>query len=157
MKKPSKFTQFANQASKITGRSYTFVIAISVVLLWAVSGPLFGFSDTWQLIIGTITTIVTFLMVFLIQNTQNRDTEAIQIKLDELLRSTGPADIQFMDMEEMEEEELEKFRKRFIQMAREAREKGTNVEIREKDIPNEADPNSNSEWVAKEVEAEDRE
>jgi len=90
MKRPhvrSKFTHFAKWASHATGRPVTFIGAALIIVLWAVTGPLFGFNDTWQLVINTSTTIITFLMVFLIQNTQNRDSEAMQIKLDELIRS----------------------------------------------------------------------
>src|SRR5712675_65887 len=90
-KEPSRVSKFfgdlANRTSLAAGRASTFILAAGVVIVWAVSGPLFGFSDTWQLVINTGTTIVTFLMVFLIQNTQNRDSEAIQVKLDELIRS----------------------------------------------------------------------
>ena len=100
------FTKFANTVSKWAGRPIAFVICISVVVLWGVSGPLFGFSDTWQLIINTSTTIVTFLMVFLIQNTQNRDNAALQAKLDELIR-VGDSDNEFIGIEHLTDEELE--------------------------------------------------
>jgi low affinity Fe/Cu permease len=105
----------------------TFCLAAAVIMLWLVTGPMFGYSDTWQLIINTGTTIVTFLMVFLIQNTQNRDTAAIQVKLDELIRVTQGHNA-LMDLEELEEAELEEFRRRYQQLAAKARElmdKGT--------------------------------
>jgi low affinity Fe/Cu permease len=96
-------------------------VAVGVIAAWIITGPLFGFSDTWQLVINTGTTIVTFLMVFLIQNTQNRDTEAIHIKLDELIRATQGAHNALLDLEEMEERELDGFRARYMALAREAR------------------------------------
>jgi low affinity Fe/Cu permease len=97
------------------------MLAVLVVLAWLVTGPLFGFSDTWQLVINTGTTIVTFLMVFLIQNTQNRDTEAMQIKLDELIRATQGANNRLLDLEELEDRELEAFRNRYESLAETAR------------------------------------
>jgi len=97
------------------------MLAVAVVLAWIVSGPLFGFSDTWQLVINTGTTIITFLMVFLIQNTQNRDTEAMQIKLDELIRATQGANNRLLDLEELEDRELEAFRSRYESLAETAR------------------------------------
>jgi low affinity Fe/Cu permease len=98
-----------------------FAVALGVIAAWVISGPIFHFSDTWQLVINTATTIVTFLMVFLIQNTQNRDTEAIQIKLDELIRATRGADNTLLDLEELEEEQLDQFRSHYEMLAREAR------------------------------------
>jgi low affinity Fe/Cu permease len=95
--------------------------ALATLLIWAASGPLFGFSDTWQLVINTGTTIVTFLMVFLIQNTQNREATAVQLKLDELIRSSKDAEDSLMDLEELEEEELERLRAGYEVMARNAR------------------------------------
>lgn len=118
---PRTFSRFAKWAARITGRTSSFSIAVSVILVWLVTGPLFGFSDTWQLIINTATTIITFLMVFLIQNTQNRDTEAIQIKLDELIRSTHGAHNALLDLEELEEDTLDKFRDQYEALARKAR------------------------------------
>jgi low affinity Fe/Cu permease len=103
------FTQFANAASHAAGRAITFVLALLVILVWAVTGPIFGFSDTWQLIINTGTTIVTFLMVFLIQNSQNRDSAAIQVKLDELIR-TGHVRNAYVGIEHLSDEELEELR-----------------------------------------------
>jgi low affinity Fe/Cu permease len=100
------FTRFANATAKFTGRPIAFVTCISLVVLWAVTGPLFGFSDTWQLVINTSTTIVTFLMVFLIQNTQNRDNAALQAKLDELIKMSD-ADNAFIGIEHLTDEELE--------------------------------------------------
>jgi low affinity Fe/Cu permease len=101
------FTDFAGTVSKWTGRPLAFTLCCALVILWAVSGPLFGFSDTWQLVINTTTTIVTFLMVFLIQNTQNRDNAAIQAKLDEIIR-VGDSDNKFIGIEHLSDEELEK-------------------------------------------------
>ncbi|WP_244849407.1 low affinity iron permease family protein [Caballeronia sp. SL2Y3] len=119
--KKSWFLRFSNALSQITGRASTFVIAVVLVIAWAVSGPLFHFSDTWQLVINTSTTIVTFLMVFLIQNTQNRDTAAMQIKLDELIRATERAHNALLDLEELDEKQLTAFRKRYEKLAEEAR------------------------------------
>lgn len=99
------FRIFSTKISQATGSAYTFVIAILVVVLWATTGPMFDYSDTWQLIINTGTTIVTFLMVFLIQNTQNRDSKAMQLKLDELIRATTARDA-FVDLEDLSDEEL---------------------------------------------------
>jgi low affinity Fe/Cu permease len=100
------FAHFANATSKVTGRPLTFIVCLMLVAVWAISGPAFGFSDTWQLVINTSTTIITFLMVFLIQNTQNRDNAAIQAKLDELVRS-GASDNKFIGIEHLSDEELE--------------------------------------------------
>jgi low affinity Fe/Cu permease len=123
-----RFMKFAKWASWGTGHPVAFVTAVAVVAVWAVTGPLFGFSDTWQLVINTGTTIVTFLMVFLIQNTQNRDTAAIQIKLDELIRALEGAENSLLDMEEMEDSDLERIRQEYEDLAavarRELRKKG---------------------------------
>jgi len=119
--KSSWYANFAKTAARFCGRPRTFTLAVAVIVVWAVSGPLFGFSDTWQLVINTGTTIVTFLMVFLIQNTQNRDTEAMQIKLDELIRATRGAHNALLDLEELEEKELEDFRRRYQALAQQAR------------------------------------
>ncbi|QDA58331.1 low affinity iron permease family protein [Thermomonas aquatica] len=116
------FTRFANAASRFAGSPLSFVLALLVVLAWIVTGPLFGFSDTWQLVINTGTTIVTFLMVFLIQNSQNRDARALQIKLDELIRATRGAHNSLLDLEELEERELQTFQDRYEALARRARE-----------------------------------
>ncbi|WP_305910071.1 low affinity iron permease family protein [Methylomarinum sp. Ch1-1] len=120
-----RFDHFARFASRLAGRPLAFSVAMLVILSWVVTGPLFGFSDTWQLIINTATTIVTFLMVFLIQHTQNRDTEALQVKLDELIRSIDGANNALLDLEEMEERELTVLRKQYSELASSAR-KGLN-------------------------------
>ena len=116
------FNRVAKGAARFTGRPACFAIALGIVLTWIVTGPIFGFSDTWQLVINTGTTIVTFLMVFLIQNSQNRDTEAIQLKLDELIRATRGAHNALLDLEELEEAELDGFRSRYTALARAARD-----------------------------------
>ena len=105
----------------MTGRPVTFIIALGVIVTWLISGPIFGFSDTWQLIINTGTTIITFLMVFLIQNSQNRHTQAIQIKLDELIRATQGAHVALLDLEELSDEELTKIREDYECLAEKAR------------------------------------
>jgi low affinity Fe/Cu permease len=119
--KTSVFTRFAKWASRAVGRPSAFAIALGALLLWAISGPFFGFSDTWQLIINTGTTIVTFLMVFLIQNTQNRDAEAMHVKLDELIRSNKGAHNALLDLEDLEEEELDRIRADYEALAVRAR------------------------------------
>lgn len=115
--KPSFFTRFAKHAATITGKPATFVCAVLIIITWAFLGPFFGFSDTWQLVINTGTTIITFLMVFLIQNTQNRDGEAVQIKLDELIRSIKGARNQMMNLEEMDEKQLDAIRMEYLELA----------------------------------------
>ncbi len=120
-KSKSWFTRFAKWTAHATGRPSAFGIAVAIILIWLLTGPLFRFSDTWQLVINTGTTIVTFLMVFLIQNTQNRDSEAIQVKLDELIRTTQGAHNAFLDLEELEEAELDRIRARFQGLAERAR------------------------------------
>jgi low affinity Fe/Cu permease len=121
MREVTWYSRFAKNASRFCGRPRTFAGAVAIILIWMLSGPLFSFSDTWQLVINTSTTIVTFLMVFLIQNTQNRDTEAIQIKLDELIRATQGAHNALLDLEELEEENLEAFRAKYQTLAKAAR------------------------------------
>ena len=115
------FTRIANAGSRFAGSPASFMLALAVVLGWAVSGPLFKFSDTWQLVINTGTTIVTFLMVFLIQSSQNRDSRALQIKLDELIRATNGARNDLLDLEDMEDTELDQVRHPYVALAREAR------------------------------------
>lgn len=121
MDRSSWYSRFAKVASHFCGRPRVFVIAVAVIVVWVVTGPLFHFSDTWQLVINTGTTIVTFLMVFLIQNTQTRDTEAIQIKLDELIRSTKGAHNALLDLEELEDEHIDAFRAKYEALASSAR------------------------------------
>ena len=120
-KSRSRFTRFAKWTARISGRPVTFMIAVVVILAWVITGPIFGFSDTWQLVINTGTTIVTFLMVFLIQNTQNRDSETVQIKLDELIRAVKGAHNALLDLEELEDEELDRMRAYYERIAERAR------------------------------------
>lgn len=118
------FTRFAKWAAHWTGQPIAFLLAADVILVWILSGPIFGFSDTWQLVINTGTTVITFLMVFLIQNTQNRDTKALQLKLDELIFVMAKANNSLLDLEEMDEKELDKVRDRYEGMAAQARKDG---------------------------------
>ncbi|MDQ1061412.1 low affinity Fe/Cu permease [Stenotrophomonas sp. SORGH_AS282] len=120
MKLRSVFNLVAKKASYAAGTPWTFLGAVSIVLIWALSGPVFKFNDTWQLVINTGTTIITFLMVFLIQHSQNADTAAIQIKLDELIRVTAEANNELLDLEELDEERLEEIRRTYEQIARDA-------------------------------------
>jgi low affinity Fe/Cu permease len=115
------YSGFSKGAARFCGRPRVFVLAVAVIVMWIATGPVFGFSDTWQLVINTGTTIVTFLMVFLIQNTQNRDTQAIQVKLDELIRATQGAHNALLDLEELDEELLDAFRRRYQALASTAR------------------------------------
>jgi low affinity Fe/Cu permease len=117
----SQFTRLTKWTAHATGRPLTFILAVSIILIWAFTGPLFGFSDTWQLVINTGTTVITFLMVFLIQSTQNRDAEAVQVKLDEIIRAIGNAKNELLDLEELEEEDLSRIRETYRELARNAR------------------------------------
>ena len=117
-----QYSNFAKAVARVCGRPSVFLIALATIVVWGLTGPVFGYSDTWQLVINTGTTIVSFLMVFVIQNTQMRDTEAMQVKLDELIRATKGAHLALLDLEELEENELEKFKQRYLALARKARE-----------------------------------
>jgi low affinity Fe/Cu permease len=119
-KSPSWFTSFAKVTARQTGRPGTFVLAVAVIVVWAITGPVFHWSDTWQLIVNTGTTIITFLMVFLIQSTQNRDAVAVQVKLDELLRISAGHNV-LMALEELEQGELERIRAVYTRLAADAR------------------------------------
>ena len=121
MHNSSWYSRFAKRAAYFCGRPKVFMLALAVIVGWAVTGPLFAFGDTWQLVINTGTTIITFLMVFLIQNTQTRDTEAMQVKLDELIRATRGAHNALLDLEELEDDKLDAFRKRYQALASAAR------------------------------------
>ncbi len=116
------FTRFARRTSRAAGHPATFGVAVGIILIWAVTGPLFRYSDSWQLVINTGTTIITFLMVFLIQNTQNRDSQAMQIKLDELIRASKGAHNAIIELEELSDKQLDMFRRRYQELARLARE-----------------------------------
>jgi low affinity Fe/Cu permease len=120
-KSGSWFNHFAKAISRAAGRPGAFMLAVGVILTWLATGPVFGFSDSWQLVVNTGTTIITFLMVFIIQNTQNRDTEALQVKLDELLRVIPGAHNALLDLEELEERELDKIRASYALLAERAR------------------------------------
>ena len=122
MHRGSLFDRFARRGASFAGHPMAFAAAVLLILVWLVSGPIFGFSNTWQLVINTATTIVTFLMVFVIQNTQNRDGEAVQIKLDELIRALEGAHNSLLDLEELSEHELATFRKKYLELARAARD-----------------------------------
>ncbi|TCR68230.1 low affinity iron permease family protein [Bosea sp. BK604] len=119
--KASLFTRLAQAVSSWTGKPITFFVAVGLIVVWALSGPIFGFNDTWQLVINTSTTIITFLMVFIIQNSQNRDTAAMQIKLDELIVRLEGAREELLDLEELDEEDLVVIRRDFCKRASKAR------------------------------------
>ena len=124
------FDKLAQATARITGRGYTFAIMVAVVVVWAVSGPIFGFTDTWQLVINTGTTIITFLMVFLIQNTQNRDTDAMQVKLDELIRVTEGARLALLNLEDLKAEQLEQVKDGFLELGRKHKDESLETEQR---------------------------
>ena len=121
MNKKTAYSRFAKAAAHFCGQPRVFTLAVGIIALWITTGPMFHFSDTWQLVINTGTTIITFLMVFLIQNTQNRDTEAIQLKLDELIRATKGAHNMLLDLEELEQEQLDEFKLKYQTLAEMAR------------------------------------
>jgi len=118
------FRVFARNSSRVLGSAWAFCGAILIIIVWALTGPTFHFSDTWQLIINTGTTIVTFLMVFLIQNTQNRDAKAMHLKLDEIIRALKGARNQLVDLEKLSDEELNKLEKQFEQLRKKAEHDG---------------------------------
>lgn len=132
MEHTSWFTRFARRTSVAMGKPITFLLSIAVVVLWAACGPLVRYSDTWQLGINTATTIITFWMVFVIQSSQNRDTEAIQIKLDELIKAQELADNSLLDLELLEDKELDALRDAYCKLAREKRGRKRATEGREK-------------------------
>ena len=117
----SLFHTFANRTAWLSGHAATFVAAVAIIVIWAVTGPIFRYSDTWQLVINTGTTIITFLMVFLIQNTQNRESIAVQVKLDEIIRALEGAHNALLDLEDLDDKELDAIHKRYIAMAEQAR------------------------------------
>ena len=121
MKSKTWFGRLAKTTSRATGRPLAFFAAVAVIVIWAATGPIFHFSDTWQLVINTGTTIITFLMVFLIQNGQNRDAEATQVKLDELIRAVEGAHNALLDLEDLEEEDLDRIREPYSKLAKAAR------------------------------------
>ena len=124
MQHRSLFGRFARAVAEHAGHPATFTVALLVIVVWALSGPAFGFSDTWQLVINTSTTIVTFLMVFLIQNTQNREGRAVQVKLDELIRAVEFAHNAMLDLEELDDKDLKYLKEHYEQLAKEARARG---------------------------------
>ena len=128
------FVHFAQWVSHATGRPIAFLLALSSIVIWAMLGPLFGFSDTWQLVINTATTIITFLMVFVIQNTQNRDTAAMHIKIDELIRVTQKARNTLLDLEELDDKTLDLLRKDYEKLARKAKTQ-TRTPLRAEEVP----------------------
>lgn len=117
MKKKSFFDNFSSKVTKITGRPVAFFTALGIVIIWGLSGPLFGYSDTWQLVINTSTTIITFLMVFVIQQSQNKDTMAMQLKLNELIAANKEASNRLIDIEDLSEAELNTLKKFYIKLA----------------------------------------
>jgi low affinity Fe/Cu permease len=129
MRATSRFGRLARLTAHAMGQPAAFGTALAIIILWAISGPIFGFSDTWQLIINTGTTIITFLMVFIIQNTQNRDAEAMHIKLDELIRAMDQAQNALLNLEELEEEDLERIRADYLRLAEHAR-----IKLRDGDV-----------------------
>ncbi len=134
------FRRFAETTSRQAGKPLAFILAVGLVIAWAATGPLFDYGDTWQLVINTSTTIITFLMVFLIQNSQNRDTGALQIKLDELIR-TSKAHNALLDLEELDDEDLERIRKHYFKLAKSARDSIDTIEQDAQDLHNDDEGN----------------
>jgi low affinity Fe/Cu permease len=128
---PNWYTRLTRSLSRASGRQGAFLVALLLIVIWAVTGPIFGFSDTWQLVINTGTTIITFLMVFLIQNTQNRDTEALQVKLDELIRVTEGAQNALLDLEDLDETNIEEIRAKYEKLAEIARSRIPEEDVQE--------------------------
>jgi len=142
-----RFRKFSNVVSEVTGTSWAFIMALAVIAVWAVTGPMFHFSDTWQLIINTGTTIVTFLMVFLIQNTQNRDARAVHLKLDELLRAVEGARTSLVDLENCTDEELSRLQAAFQRLKeREAPDLTDFVEEMEAEVAEEIEERREGQW-----------
>jgi low affinity Fe/Cu permease len=133
------FTRFAKRAARSTGQPLAFILAAGIIIVWAATGPIFHFSDTWQLVINTGTTVITFLTVFLIQNTQNRDSLAIHLKLDELIRSHKGAHTALLNLEELSTEELDRFQRFYLQIAEKARQQlrdgGDDTDVPRMSIP----------------------
>jgi low affinity Fe/Cu permease len=132
------FRQFARTVVRASGHPMTFGIAVAIIVIWALTGPLFHFGNTWLLVIDTVANIITFLMIFLIRNAQNRESEAVQLKLDELIRATKAATNSLLDIEELSEEELDRIKSRFERLARKARDKsvaGPAQSVRQEDSP----------------------
>lgn len=136
-KKSSPFSNFARKTARAAGHPVVFALAVGVIVLWLITGPMFGFSDTWQLIINTGTTIITFLMVFVIQNTQNRDSEAMHIKLDELIRAMEGAHNALLNLEDLGEKELDRIRSEYTKLAEQGRE---SLQEKRKETPEIARP-----------------
>ena len=134
MKDQTHFVRFANWTARAAGRPQTFVLACAIIVGWALTGPLFDYSDTWQLVINTSTTIITFLMVFVIQNTQNRDSKATQIKLDELIRVTKRARNVLLDLEELDDKTLQELRLDYEKLARKEKSR-TRTPVRAEPVP----------------------
>ena len=118
---PSLFTRFSRWTARAAGKPFVFALAVSAIVIWAVTGPMFGFSDTWQLVINTGTTIITFVMVFLIQATQNRDSQALHVKLDELIRAVHGARNSMLNLDNLSDEELDKLHEHFVRLAAKAK------------------------------------
>lgn len=156
MKNKNLFERFANRATKFTGSSYAFIGATLIVIIWAVSGPFFDYSETWQLVINTGTTIITFLMVFLIQKAQNKDSKAIQIKLNELIASNEKASNRIVDIEDLTEKELDQLHCYYEKLADFAEEDldihqshSIDVAQRNQDYKYKAFQKRHEEWLAK--------